>query len=377
MNWVISNSGNAAPRPWLAMMLAPWLATGCGQQAIEVYGVPKESSPAPTRASLPAGHADVAAASTSPRFTWKLPAGWTEIPPGQMRVASFSVKGEEGKQADVSVIPLPGQAGGDAANVNRWRGQVGLPPETEEELQKAALPIEIGGQPAELQDMSGIGPNDGGATRILAAIQHRAGTAWFFKMTGDEALVARQKPAFIEFLKSFQFQPATETSTTLPPSHPPIDRGGGTIASAALSREGQPKWEPPPGWKEIPGGEFLVAKFAITGGAGAQAAVNVSKSAGDGGGLAANLNRWRGQLGQPPWTTAELEKSARQIEVAGGQATLVEMSGTDARSGQAAALAGAVVSRGGQTWFYKLMGDPKVVEGQKDAFIKFVKGVNY
>jgi hypothetical protein len=44
-----------------------------------------------------------------------------------MRVASFRVTGKDGKQADVSVIPLPGLAGSDLDNVNRWRGQVGLP----------------------------------------------------------------------------------------------------------------------------------------------------------------------------------------------------------------------------------------------------------
>ena len=30
-----------------------------------------------------------------------------------------------------------------------------------------------------------------------------------------------------------------------------------------------------------------------------------------------------------------------------------------------------------QTWFYKLMGDSKVVESQKDAFTKFVQSVKY
>ncbi len=53
-----------------------------------------------------------------------------------MRVASFEVS-ENGKTADVSVIPLGGMAGGDLANVNRWRGQVGLPPLAERRSAKA------------------------------------------------------------------------------------------------------------------------------------------------------------------------------------------------------------------------------------------------
>jgi hypothetical protein len=65
------------------------------------------------------------------------------------------------------------------------------------------------------------------------------------------------------------------------------------------------------------------------------------------------------------------------IDVANGKAQLVDMSGTDARTGQPTRLVGAIVPQSGQTWFYKLMGDAKVVESQKDAFTKFVQGVKY
>ena len=103
------------------------------------------------------------------------------------------------------------------------------------------------------------------------------------------------------------------------------------------------------------------------------AAVNVSMSAGDGDGLAANVNRWRGQLGLPPI----VEILTTPIDVTNGKAQLVDMSGTDARTGQPARLVGIAVSQSGQTWFYKLMGNAKVVESQKDAFTKFVQGVKY
>jgi hypothetical protein len=100
--------------------------------------------------------------------------------------------------------------------------------------------------------------------RILGVIQHRESMAWFFKMTGDDQLVAQQKPAFIELLKSFQFG-AAESQPGLPPSHPPIDASAAAPATAAISSEGKPNWQIPSSWKEVPGGEFLVAKFIITG----------------------------------------------------------------------------------------------------------------
>ncbi len=96
-------------------------------------------------------------------------------------------------------------------------------------------------------------------------------------------------------------------------------------------------------------------------------------SAGDGGGLAANVNRWRGQLGLPPIT----EVLTTSIEIAGGKAEVVDMSGTDAKTGQPSRLVGAIVPQTGQTWFYKLMGAGAVVERENDAFIKFVQSVKY
>ena len=183
----------------------------------------KEQTPAQAQAqpaALPPGHPDMSGAA-APALQYKRPADWQEAPPGQMRAASFRVAGKDGKQADVSVIPLPGLAGSDLDNVNRWRGQVGLPGVSEAELAKLAQPVEIAGQSASLYEQAGTNPGSGEKSRILAAITRRDGTAWFFKMTGDDALVAGQKPAFIEFLKSVSFPAGDGTGATaaIPSAH--------------------------------------------------------------------------------------------------------------------------------------------------------------
>lgn len=350
-------------------LLALLFASGCGQEDVSVYRVPKEKLPPSAEARMPDGRADPDSANVEPGLKWLLPAGWKEVPPGEMRVASFKVVGKDGKQADVSVVPLPGSAGGDLSNVNRWRGQVGQPPVSAEELKKLAQPVEMAGQPAELYDQGGE-DSSGEPTRILAAIQRRDGTTWFFKMTGDNQLVAESKPAFVQFLKSVQFT-AAETAAKTPPM--PAE----AAAPVASQSEGRPQWTAPSGWKEAPGGQFLVAKFVITGDGSAQAAVNISSSAGDGGGLSANVNRWRKQLGLGELSPDEIAKSAKSIDVSSGTATMVEMSGRDARSGQPASLVGAIVLQPGQAWFYKLMGDAKVVGAQKEAFIRFVQEAKY
>lgn len=328
-------------------------------------------------AAMPPGHPDTSGAAP-PALQYKRPGEWQEVAPGEMRAASFRVSGKDGKQADVSVIPLPGLAGSDLDNVNRWRGQVGLPGVSEAELATLAQPVEIAGQSAKLYEQAGANPGAGDKSRILAAITRRDGVAWFFKMTGDDGVVAEQKPAFIEFLKSVSFT-AASAQAQLPPSHPPI--GGGSMmtpaGAAASSGQAKPNWEVPSGWKEVPGGQFLVAKFALTGDANTQASVNVSMSAGDGGGVLANVNRWRAQLGLAPEAEADLSKELQSLDLADGKATLVDISGQDASKGQKARLLAVVFPRAGSTWFYKLMGDAQIVEREKDAFMKFVQTVKY
>jgi len=367
------------------------LAAGCQREQVQVYRVDKDPAPLPVTATitpssdptppaataLPPDHPDVSAATATPDstgpLTWTTPTDWTEVPPSEIRVASFKIT-QDGRTADVSVIPLGGMAGGDSANVNRWRGQVGLSALSEDEIQKSADPVEIGGQPASLYDAGGASDT---APRIIGAIQHRDDTAWFFKLAGDGKLVEQQKAAFVEFLKSVKFAGMAPAQAglpaTLPPGHPDISNMGNTSTDTTpISHEGQPNWQVPTGWREVSGGQFLAAKFLLTNDGGI-AAVNVSRSAGDGGGLAANVNRWRGQLGLPPVT----DVSTSPVDVAGGTGSLVDLSGTSAQTGQPVRLVAVIVTQADNAWFYKLMGEAKVVENQKDAFVKFVQGAKY
>ena len=370
------------------------LVAGCNRDAVKVYHVETNdiaasvpvaapdatpaamppTTPGTMPATMPAG---LPAPDNSglPRLLYTLPDGWKEKTPTQMRVASFDIS-ENGKSVDVSVVPLGGLAGGDFANVNRWRGQLGQPPFDDGTLQQLAEKIEVAGQPADLYDLSGTTPGGSGAGRIVAVIFHRDDAVWFFKMTGDADLAEKQKPAFVSFLKTLQFGPPAAPSSMdmsqLPPSHPPID-GMDTGSAAPPPVSDKPAWTVPAGWQEGPPSQFLVAKYVITGTGDAKADLNISTSAGDGGGLAPNVNRWRGQLGLP----AIAEILTTSVDLPGTKADMVDFSGNDARTGKPARIIGVIVPQGGQTWFYKLMGDPDVVAQQQAAFTRFIQSAKY
>lgn len=361
---------NALGLALLALALA-----GCGRDNVQVYRLSNDdsSSSTPPPNNTAAAPAPNDNSTAQPQLHWTLPSGWTEVAPGAMSIATFKVSGQNGAEAEVSVVPLPGSAGGDTANVNRWRGQVGLPAATAEELQKAGEPVQIGDQPATLYDLVA----SDNTKRILGAMQDRSGTTWFFKMNGEAGLVEEQKPQFTAFLQSLTFAAVTQAEG-LPPGHPPI---GGAEQSAPMMSAGtapanKPAWTVPTGWQEVPAAQFLLAEYAISGANGAKAEVNVAQLNGNGGGVLPNVNRWRGQIGLDPVDEIGLTKVTTTMAVAGGQATFVDMTGKD-MSGESMRLVAAIVPTGDQTWFYKLMGDEKVVADQKDAFTKFVQTAKY
>ncbi len=364
---------------WMWLALLTVTLAGCGRDNVKVYRLANDdsssSSPPPNASAVPDQNGNNAA---QPQLQWTLPAGWTEVAPGEMSIASFKVSGQAGAEADVTVVPLPGVAGGDNANINRWRGQAGLPEAKPDELQKMAEAVQVGDQPAKLYDIAGQSSGGSNAKRILGVIQQRNGTTWFFKMTGDAGLVEQQKPEFVAFLKSLTFA-AAAAPTGLPPGHPSL--GSGDAHAPMMPAEsigaGKPAWTVPAGWQEVPASQFLLAEYSIAGANGAKAEVNVAQLSGNGGGLLPNVNRWRGQIGLDPLDENGLAQVTTAMDVTGGKATFVDLTGVDPQTSQPIRLVAAIVPMGDQTWFYKLMGDEKIVAREKDAFTKFVQTARY
>lgn len=202
------------------------LLTSCQKEEITTYKVPKEQVPvagmpkdhvhagasagggaanASAPAAAPTG--DRAAMANTPVATtsgnalaWKGPASWQEKPASGMRKGTFTIA-DGGATAELAITAFPGDVGGEAANVNRWRGQIQLPPLAPDEAAKSIERIDANGLKIGVVEMVATGPN---AKRVLSALVPHAGSTWFFKLEGPDALVAKEKAAFMEFVRTIR-----------------------------------------------------------------------------------------------------------------------------------------------------------------------------
>ncbi|NQU39829.1 MAG: hypothetical protein HQ523_07740 [Lentisphaerae bacterium] len=181
----------------------PGLATPLSSAAR--FGYNPSSDDAAARA-----HASVGILPATPHPTasgslhWSAPAGWIEAPPRSMREVTFFL--DESRSAECYISVLGGGAGGDAANLNRWRGQMGLP--TLDAAQLAALPrTRCLESEAPLLIAEGAYRGMGGGAGTPGSLFVGTMAPWgtqtlFVRMVGPKALVEPHVDAFKSFCAS-------------------------------------------------------------------------------------------------------------------------------------------------------------------------------
>ena len=158
-----------------------------------------------------------------------------------------------------------------------------------------------------------------------------------------------------------------------------------TAGEIPAMKDDKPKTEPyeatvagfkftvPADWKEQPPkSQFVLGEFSIPG-EGGIARLTLSSA---GGGIEANVERWRGQFSPGP-----NDPEARESEIAldGNKGTLVELAGTytDMFSGgtpnRSWRMLGAAVPMGQTNYFVKLTGPATTITPRREEFLKFIE----
>jgi hypothetical protein len=174
-----------------------WVETARKKERAQ--SAPDPHAPAPAMKNPHAPAPGTPPAARPREITWQVPQGWKEGPAKSMRIATFAISGENGTSGEATVVKLSGTGGGELANVNRWRGQIGLAPITAEELAAAVTSVDSPGGAITLIDCAGT------EKRTLAGWLTRNGGTWFFKLNGPTGLVEAEKTRFTSFLSSVDF----------------------------------------------------------------------------------------------------------------------------------------------------------------------------
>lgn len=174
-------------------------------------------------------------------------------------------------------------------------------------------------------------------------------------------------------------KPVVEPPVTKAPAIEPAGGTSSTSTDAPKKTEpyeatvGGVKFQVPADWEEKAAqNQFVLGEFSIPG-EGGPARLTLSSA---GGGLEANIERWKGQFNPGP---NDPEPRESEITFDGRKGSLIELAGTfsdmmnrgtPSRNWR---MLGVAVPMGDTNFFVKLTGPASIITARRDEFLKFVE----
>ena len=259
-----------------------------------------------------------------------VPPTWEQVQKeSSFRFASFTAKDTN---LDISISFLPGNGGGDLGNINRWRGQLGLPNINESQLEEISRVFPLGPKKVRITHLERPGhSHDHSAHKPVEQKQEEA--------KEDDCANCEHHAPKKEAVKT------------------PIKK------TAVFEHQA------PQSWQSLPTSSMRKLAYAIPAKEG-KIEITVFKF-GKMSTLSDNLNRWRGQVGLKNLSAEANDKSAQKITLDGKEAKIVEALGA-----QTSILA-AIIPDGNFLWYIKATGPTKAVAANRNDFITFLKTIKF
>jgi hypothetical protein len=299
--------------------------------------------------------------TTDGKPKWQLPKDWKEGPAKPMRFATVLIP-TDAKPLEIAVSSAswPGTPESVLANINRWRGQLQLPPTDAAHVNENTREAKTGDQTIMIVDLRG----------------RSSGAGMMPPFAGGAAPFAGG---------------AQNSPSGLPPGHPPLDANSPAPPTSpnesrpATETADIPKFTAPNDWKplKVEAGGMRKAAFEVGDAAHNALVTVISFQTTEGpqiGDPLQNVNMWRQNVGLPTIKQDELSKSTESIEIDGKPATYARAVPDPSEASQSKATLAtlaAMTKTGNELWFIKLHGDRTIVTAQEDAFKSFLKSLRF
>lgn len=261
--------------------------------------------------------------------TWTLPEGWRASDRSHPLRFATLLAGEPPLEITISALS---KGDGDLepalmANINRWRGQLGLSPLSDGQLAQESETLETPAGKLVLVDLEGLSAGGGMGSAPFAG-----------------------------------------------------GMGRGTLPPGAADRNAPPsnlKYDTPEGWTPGRAGGLRKAAFVVTAAELGKVEITVIDLPREAGGdRLANVNRWRMQIGLKDLEASELPASLKKIPVGDLEGDYCTLIG-DPNAERPQSILGVLVDHGELTWFIKLQGDAKLAEREQSHFEAFAKSLKF
>lgn len=283
-------------------------------------------------------------AGGSERPVWELPEGWSLGGKAQMVFAILKMPDDDG---EIRISRLGGQQD-LLSNVNRWRGQLGLPACDADSLDENLVVRKGQGGEYRLFDQEGksAGQSMGGRFSGGPFMRQQA-MLQAAKDKGKAADKTSAEKRAVQSPETIENDLAANPRFTL---EPPEGYSPGKTSAMVVARY----------LKETDDGKVQITLVPLT-------ATNQWDD---------NVNFWRQSVGLGPIDADEIKSATQAVTIGGVEgkkiALLAEDAGADEKS-----LIGVMVKHNDAAWFFKMMGDPAMVEADQPIFDTFLESFEF
>lgn len=330
-------------------------------------------------------------------FHHTMPEGWEAVDKTEMRQVNLRMIANP--EVECYFTLLPGGGGGTAANLNRWRGQMGQDPLTPEAIE--ALPKkQLFQQPATFILIDGTFAGMGKSTPrenyrmyglMLTHKDEASGReqGFFLKMTGPKAILEGQQANFDLIASTLHaVAPGDQHNHDASGEAPHAEGDGHDHGATTPAEEAKApasgdsatpaySWATPAGWEVKAPGMMRVANLGITGQPDVEC--YLTELSGAAGGLESNINRWQQQMNQPALTPEQVAALPKK-PLMGGEAAFVTIDGS--YGGMSGAVAkenfrmyGLALVSDSKSLFVKMTGPKDVLAAEEANFLAFAASI--